>query len=113
MFLLASGTITGAEVCANQVMAPVLNILAMVIMVFKIVIPILLIVFGMIDLGKAVTGAKDDEIKKSIKSFTMRCIAAVVIFLIPSLVGLVMSLVANSGIQGANEWTACKEALKL
>jgi len=39
--------------------------------VFKIVIPILVIIFGMIDLGKAVVASKDDEIKKAAKSLGM------------------------------------------
>ena len=33
--------------------------------VFKIVIPLLIIIFGMIDLGKAVVASKDDEVKKA------------------------------------------------
>lgn len=63
--------------------------------IFKIVIPILVIIFGMIDLGKAVVASKDDEIKKAAKSLGFRAAAAVLIFFIPSLVGFVISLAGN------------------
>ena len=46
--------------------APVANIVAMVINVLKIAVPIIIIVLGMIDLFKAVTKQKDDEMKKRI-----------------------------------------------
>lgn len=71
------------------------NIVGWVLWVFKIVIPILIILFGMIDLGKAVVASKDDEIKKAIKSLAMRAIAGIVIFFIPTLVSTVFKLVDN------------------
>lgn len=63
-----------------------------ILLIFKIIIPILIIIFGMIDLGKAVVASKDDEIKKAVKSLGMRAIAGVFIFFIPTLVGFVISL---------------------
>ena len=97
--------------CGN--LQGLLTLLGYVITAFKIIIPLLLIVFGMMDVGKAVVGSKDDEIKKSIKSFAMRALAAGVIFFIPSSVGLIMSAVANSGGKDAEGWTACKTYLGL
>ena len=97
--------------CGN--LQGLLTLLGYVITAFKIVIPLLLIVFGMMDVGRAVVGSKDDEIKKSLKSFAMRAIAAVVIFFILSIVGLIMSAVANSGGKDAEGWTACKTYLGL
>lgn len=97
--------------CGN--LRGLLTLIGYVITAFKIVIPMLLIVFGMMDVGKAVVGSKDDEIKKSLKSFAMRAMAAVVIFFIPSIVGLIMSAVANSGGKDAEGWTACKTYLGL
>ena len=47
--------------------------------IFKIVIPLLVIIFGMIDLGKAVVASKDDEIKKAAKALGMRALAGVLI----------------------------------
>mgnify|MGYP007083135412 CR=1 FL=1 len=81
--------------CGN--LQGLLTLIGYVITAFKIVIPMLLIVFGMMDVGKAVVGSKDDEIKKSLKSFAMRAMAAV----------------ANSGGKDAEGWTACKTYLGL
>jgi hypothetical protein len=49
----------------------------------KYIVPVLLIVLSMLDFIKAMAGEKDDELKKAQKHFTVRLIAAVLIFLIP------------------------------
>lgn len=59
----------------------------------KILIPIIIIGFGMMDFFKAVTGSKDDEIKKSAKSLIFRCIAGVCIFFLPAIISLIFSWV--------------------
>lgn len=64
-----------------------------ILVIFKIVVPILLIVFGMIDLGKAVIASKEDAIQKATTTLIKRLIAGVVIFFIPYLVGAVFSLI--------------------
>ena len=64
-----------------------------ILLVFKIVIPLLVIVFGMIDLGKAVVASKDDEIKKAAKSLGMRALAGVLIFFIPTIVAFIFNMV--------------------
>ncbi len=76
-------------------LAAIWQIIGWVLWVFKIAIPIVIIVFGMIDLGKAVVASKDDEIKKSVKSLVMRAIAGIIIFFIPTLVGAIFSLVSE------------------
>lgn len=81
------------SVCTT--LAPVWQIIGWVLWVFKIVIPIVIIIFGVIDLGKAVVASKDDEIKKSVKSLVMRAVAGIVIFFIPTLVGAIFSLVGE------------------
>ncbi len=71
------------------------QIIGWVLFVFKIVIPLIIILFGVIDLGKAVVASKDDEIKKSVKSLAMRAVAGIVIFFVPIIVGAVFSLVTE------------------
>lgn len=80
-----------------------------ILAVFKIVIPILVIIFGMIDLGKAVVASKDDEIKKATKSLMMRCIAGVVIFFIPTIVGFAFSLA--DGFNEDGDFTVCQTCI--
>lgn len=66
------------------------------LMVFKIAIPIILIVLGMIDLGKAVISSDDKAISKSVKSLAMRVVAAVCIFFVPTVVTFVIGVVDTS-----------------
>lgn len=67
----------------------------MIITIIKIVIPVLLIIFGMIDFLKSVTASKDDEIKKGQKTFISRLIAAVIVFFVIQIVQLVVSFASN------------------
>lgn len=66
------------------------------LLVFKIVIPIILIILGMVDLGKAVISSDDKAISKAAKSLLMRVIAAVAIFFVPTIVSFVIGLVDTS-----------------
>lgn len=67
------------------------NVVGWIFTVFKIVIPILLIILGSIDFGKAVVAQKDDEIKSAAKSFAFRAVAAIVIFILPSVITMIIN----------------------
>ena len=75
--------------------ANVWQLVGKILLVFKIVIPLLLIIFGMIDLGQAVIGSKEDDIKKATNKLLKRAIAAVIIFFIPTIVGAIMGLISS------------------
>lgn len=81
-----------------------------IFMVFKIVIPLLLLILGMVDLGKAVVASDDKAIKGATKTLMHRAIAAVIIFFIPTLVGFIFSIVAGfADVKG--QYEVCKECL--
>ena len=86
------------------------QIIGWVLWIFKIVIPIVIILFGMIDLGKAVVASKDDEIKKSVKSLVMRAIAGVIIFFIPTIIGLIFGIVGDFSEVEA-EYNICRSCI--
>jgi hypothetical protein len=71
------------------------DIVHTIIIIIQVVVPILLVIFGMIDLVKGVMAQKEDEIKKGQQTFTKRLIAAVVVFFVIAIVKLVMSIVAK------------------
>lgn len=78
-------------------------VVSTIVMLIKIIVPILLIIFGMLDLAKAVIASKEDEIKKAQMTFVKRLIAAVIVFFVVSLVQLVVRFVAgkdNDNIMG-------------
>lgn len=68
-----------------------------IVRIAKIFIPIIVIGFGMMDFFKAITGSKDDEIKKSLRSLLLRTLAGVCIFFLPAVIGLVFSWVDSWG----------------
>ena len=71
--------------------------LGMFLLVFKIVIPVLLIVFGMIDLGKAVISSDDKAVSKAAKSLLNRVIAGICIFFVPTIVSILFKMVGSFG----------------
>ena len=90
---------------------PIWNVIGFIVKAIWIGIPILLIIFGMIDLGKAVIASKEDEVKKATKAFGKRFLYAVAVFLVVWLVQVVLSTVASVGEGAVNydeaSWKAC------
>jgi len=66
-----------------------------IIPLVQIGIPIILIILGMLDLGKAVVASKEDEIKKGQHTFIKRVITAVIVFFVIQIVQLLVSFVSN------------------
>ena len=72
----------------------------------QIGIPIILIVLGMLDLGKAVIASKEDEIKAAQKLLIKRAIYAVAIFFVVLIVTAVFNVVGGSADEAAT-WLQC------
>lgn len=58
----------------------------------RIIVPVLVIGFGVLDLSKAVIAGKEDEMKKAQKTFIKRIVIGVVFFFIPVFVDIIMHL---------------------
>ena len=71
------------------------NVVSALINVIKIVVPILLVIFGMIDLMKGITSQKEDEIKKGQQIFIKRLISGAIVFFVFVIVQLIISFVAG------------------
>lgn len=81
-----------------------------IIPLIQVGIPIILIILGMLDLGKAVVASKEDEIKNAQKMLIKRAIYAVAIFFVVLIVQLVFGLLSSAGDEygdQANNWTDC------
>ena len=76
------------------------RVIALIVQLIKVFVPILLIVWGMLDLGKAVMAQKEDEIKKGQQTFIKRLIAAAIVFFVVSIVTLLIGLVGGNDGQG-------------
>jgi len=92
-------------------LAPVLGIVNVIINAIMIGVPIILIVLGMVDLGKAVIASKEDEVKKATKAFGKRFLYAVGVFAVVWLVTFVFDTVnsASGGKinPGQADWRSC------
>lgn len=97
-----------SDFCSKS--AGVWQLVGKVLVVFKIAIPLLLIIFGMVDLGKAVIGSKEDDIKKATNSLIRRAIAAIVIFFIPTIVGAIFGLVSGFS-ENEDDYKVCENCL--
>lgn len=88
---------TGCEVNLPGVVidAKIPNTVHTIIVVIKIAVPVLLVIFGMLDLFKGLTAQKEDEIKKGQSLFIKRLISAAIIFFVISIVQLLVSFVAG------------------
>lgn len=102
------------SICTMDELNPVWSIVGFIIKAIWFGVPILLIVFGMLDLGKAVIASKEDEVKKATKAFGKRFLYAVCVFLVVWLVRTVLNLSAklvntdnNNVIQGQTGWEEC------
>lgn len=76
-------------------------------------IPIVLILMGTIDLGKAVLASDDKEIKAAQGRLIKRVLYAVIIFFMATIVSLVMSIISKAGdnnVEGNTGWEACWRA---
>ena len=86
-----------------------------IIPIVQIGIPIILIVLGMLDLGKAVVASKEDEIKSAQKLLIKRAIYAIAIFFIVLIVQVVFGLLSSDGDEygeQGNSWITCWDRAK-
>ena len=116
MLFLVSEAI--AQACENMQIMPIVTFVKKGIFpIIQIGIPIILVVLGTLDLGKAVIAGKEDEMKNAQKMLIRRCIYAVMVFFVVTIVSLVFGLFGRSGNEnliksGAEtpSWSNCWEA---
>ncbi len=90
------------------------NLIHLIVVIIQIAVPILLIIWGMIDFAKATVGGDEDKIKAGQKTFMKRFIAALVVFLIVTIVQLVVSAIASVGGEGneaQNAWDCASQII--
>lgn len=100
------------EIGCDQVMPIIRIVRDGVLPIFQWGIPIILIVLGTIDLGKAVIASKEEEIKKAQQMLIKRLIYAVAVFFVVTIVTLVFSLFSTTGEDSnltdvADSWLDC------
>ena len=88
--------VADSTLCEGVLVPNVLfNVVSTIITGIKIVVPILLIIWGMLDFAKSVVAKKEEDIKKYQKAFVSRLISALIVFLIIFVVQLAVNLVSS------------------
>lgn len=98
MFLVSCGGII------SGMNAKIPQLTSLAVKLIKVGVPVLLIIFGMLDLGKAVVAQKEDEIKNSQRLFLKRILSAALVFFVIFIVQLVFSMVADGEGEDKGVW---------
>lgn len=77
----------------------------------QILVPILLIIFGMLDFSKAVGSGKDDSVKKSKNIFIKRVIFAAIVYFVIAIVEFLISVVADAAVPENGELSEAEKML--
>ena len=88
--------IQGCDILSGaKIDVKIANTVSTIITVIQIAVPVLLVIFGMLDLFKGITAQKEDEIKKGQNIFIKRLITAAIVFFVVAIVKLLISFVAD------------------
>ncbi len=90
------------SICSNPEVLEVMRIINVIILIIQIAVPILLILTGMTTLMSTIKVGNDDLLAKAKKQLVNNSIAAVVIFLIPTLVNVIVKISDSN-----NEYRDC------
>ncbi|MBS7021029.1 MAG: hypothetical protein KH135_04070 [Firmicutes bacterium] len=82
-----------------QISSFVLNTISDVIQLIELGVPILLIVFGMLDLAKGVVAKKEEDMKKYMKLFTRKVISGAAVFFVISITMFMLKLIVSANTE--------------
>ena len=77
------------------------KIVSTIVTIIQIAVPVVLIIFGSLDLMKAVTAGKEDEIKKSQQLFLKRLMTGAIVFLLFAIVKFIVGIVVPISANGS------------
>ena len=94
----------------NGIPEQIVNIVNLIYNAIRIGVPLILIIVGMFDMGKAITQQKEDEIKKAQTLLVRKAVAAALVFLMLSMVNLIFNI-ASSGDNDSETIWSCVNSL--
>lgn len=96
----------------KSIPSEVKNIVHMIYLAIQILTPLLLVIFGAVDMIRALTQQKEDEIKKAQSGLIKKVIVAVIVFLILTIAQWVVQLASTATGDSDNGWSCACELLK-
>ena len=97
----------GDSFCENT--SAVWRFIGYAIYVAKIIVPLIIIIFGVIELSKCVASGKDDDIKSAFTKLVKKLIIGLIIFFVPTITKLVFGVIteAAQALEDANKCILC------
>ena len=99
------------NICNNSEILNTIRIIGIIIAIIKVVIPLLIIIFGMIDFGKAVISSDEKEINKSTTRLIKRIIVGISIYFIPTIILTLFDVLEISEIHNSDNFYKCTTCL--
>ena len=100
IYILANGDLSD-DICVT--LEPIMTIVGYVIFAIKVIVPVILVLFGMIDLTKAIMEKDESNIKKAQSLLIKRIIYGVAVYLVVTIVSLIMNLIVSDD----SSWKSC------
>lgn len=100
------------NVC-NQETVKAFIFIGKIISILKIAVPLIIIVFGMIDFFRAIFSNDEKAVKVSFNALLRRIIAGIIIFIVPSVIYMILDLMIKDFDEYNNEFVCSKCILKV
>lgn len=98
--------------CQN--LSPMLQIVGEFLLIFKIAIPVILIVICIFDIGKAIVSSKDKDNKGRLKNVLFRILACFLLFFLPAIMMIIFGLNSEYNEERENsglDYNVCYDCL--
>ena len=90
----ASLDVTPVDICKKGTTSlKVFQVIGYILMLIKIIVPLILIILGSIDFGKASLSGDDKAVKDAASQFAKRIIIGLVVFFVPTVLDFFLSLI--------------------
>lgn len=107
-------TINYGNLCSNydEGIGSAVRIIGYIVELAKWIIPLIIIVLGMVDFGKAVISSDDKAINKAASTLIRRIVAGVIVFFIPTIVLTLLNIIdITDGIEDTSRFEACTKCI--
>ncbi|MBE6156176.1 MAG: hypothetical protein E7161_00305 [Firmicutes bacterium] len=90
--------------------ANVWYLLGLVVNLIRIIIPLILIILGMLDLGKAVVNSDEKAVSKAVGTLAKRFVGALIMFFIPTIISAIFSALTTINLTSGDA-NVCMQCL--
>ena len=85
--------------CEKKEIKTLFRMLGYFLLVARVLVPILIVVYGMLDIFKAVTDGKGETLKKQLITVGVRILVGIVVFSLPQIISAVISVAGSTESQ--------------